>query len=292
MTAVPAGTRPADTAEASTLTDADIAFIVELVRTRIAVQLEGKGYLMESRLAPVVRQHGTTDVHQLVGKLRTAPPPALLDDVLDALTTNETSFFRDQHPFTVLAEKIIPEILASTGGQGPLTIWNGACSSGQEALSIAMVIHDKFPVIAKPGRTRIISTDVSSAMVRRSTDGIYSRFEVNRGLPASYATRFFTQAGRNWQAKKELLDLIEVRQMNLIQPWKMIPKCDLVLLRNVLIYFPTSTKQDILRRIRTDVLKPKGCLLLGSSESTHGIDPNYEVERVSGSTIFLPKGHP
>lgn len=275
--------------QASELSSDDINVIVDLVKSRIAVQLEGKAYLIESRLAPVVRQHNLRNLHDLMTKVR-GGDRQIIDDVIEAMTTNETSFFRDQHPFTVLAEKVIPEVLERTGGSGPLTIWNGACSSGQEPLSLAMLIHDKFPALARPGRTRIIASDYSSAMVKRTKDAIYSRFEINRGLPANYAVKFFKQEGRTWVAKKELTDLIEVRQLNLIEKWTMLPQCDLVLMRNVLIYFPTPVKQDIMRRVRSDVLKPSGYLLLGSSESTLGVDQNYEVQRACGSTVFVPKG--
>ena len=275
--------------EGGELSPADIQVVIDLVKSRIAVQLEGKAYLIESRLAPVALQHNLANLSELMGKIRTGNR-VIVDDVLDAMTTNETSFFRDQHPFNVMAEKIIPEVIHRTGGTGPLTIWNGASSSGQEPLSLAMMIHDKFPGLARPGRTRIIATDYSAAMVRRTKDGIYSRFEINRGLPAKYAVDYFKQEGRTWVAKKEVTDLIEVRQMNLIDKWTMLPQCDLVLMRNVLIYFSTEVKQDILRRIRTDVLKPTGALLLGSSESTIGIDPAYESVREHGSTIFVPKG--
>lgn len=282
--------KPVETASGTgELSPEDLKFIIDLVRSRIAVQLEGKAYLIESRLAPVVRQHNFADVGELIAKVRTGNG-VVVDDVIDSMTTNETSFFRDQHPFTVMAEKIIPEVMHRTGGSGPLTIWNGACSSGQEPLSLSMMIHDKFPSLAKPGRTRIIATDYSPAMIKRTKDAVYSKFEINRGLPAHYAVDYFKQEGRTWVAKKKITDLIEARQMNLIEKWKMIPQCDLVLMRNVLIYFPNDVKVDILRRVRTEVLKPTGCLLLGSSESTLGVDANYEVERVCGSTIFLPKG--
>ncbi len=285
-------TTPNDKAASATdseLGPEDLKVIIDLVRAKIAVKLEGKAYLIESRLGPVARQHNLADLKQLISKVR-AGDRAIIADVIDSMTTNETSFFRDQHPFTVMSDKIIPEVMERTGGAGPLTVWNGACSSGQEPLSLSMLIHDKFPALARPGRTRIIATDYSQSMVQRTKDAVYSRFEVNRGLPANYAVQYFQQEGRTWRAKKEITDLIEVKQLNLIEPWSGIPQCDIVLMRNVLIYFPNEVKANILQRVRKQILKPTGYLLLGSSESTLGADPGYEVERVCGSTIFVPKG--
>ena len=277
-------------ADSTELSNDDMDFIKELVRSKIAVQLEGKAYLIESRLAPVVRLHGLSDLRELVGQVRTRSNRPLETDVVEAMTTNETSFFRDQTPFTALAERIIPDLLKNGNGGGPFTMWNAASSSGQESLSVAMMLHEQYPEMANSRRTRLLATDVSRAMVVRCQEAIYSRFEINRGLPANYALKYFDKSGRNWAAKKILTDLIEARELNLINPWAGVPRCDVVMLRNVLIYFPLEIKADILRRIRTDVLKPSGCLLLGGSESTAGIDAAYTAERVNGSTIFFPTG--
>lgn len=281
---------PSKSAEKALLTPADHAFIEELVRTRIAVRLEGKAYLIESRLGPVARLHKLDSVAELVEQARRNRNGALAAGLIEAMTTNETSFFRDKHPFTALTDHIIPELVASATGRPTLTIWNAACSSGQESLSVAMLINEKFPELATRQRTKIVATDVSPAMVTRCREGIYSRFEINRGLPANLATKYFEPSGRNWMAKRELRDLLETRELNLIERWSGLPKCDVVMLRNVLIYFPPEIKSDILRRVRTDVLKPGGTLLLGASESTAGIDPGFESKHVAGSTIFVPKG--
>ena len=271
------------------LTPDDLAHVEQFVRAKIAIQLDGKAYLIESRLAPVARSLGLADVVELVKRLR-AHDPAAQHAVLEAMTTNETSFFRDQHPFTALSEHVIPKILAENRTSGTLTIWNAAASSGQESLSVAIMLREKFPQLATPARTKLIATDVSTEMVQRCKDAVYSRFEINRGLPANLATKYFAQSGRNWAAKKELTELIHASPLNLIDPWPNIPCSDVVMLRNVLIYFNAQTKRDILQRIRTKVLKPGGVLLLGASESTAGVDDGYAVERVAGSTVFIPKG--
>jgi len=275
--------------DAPELSARDLEYVQQFIKSKTAVELAGKEYLIESRLAPVVRDHSLRNLAELVRELRAGTNRELVADVRDAMTTNETSFFRDQHPFEILADTVIPELLEATAGRGPLTIWNGAASSGQESLSLAMVVNEKFPDLAKAGRTRIIETDVSATMVRRAKDATYSRFEINRGLSTTLAMKYFKQQGRNWVANKELRDLIETHELNLIERWPAVPRCDLVMLRNVLIYFDVPTKRDILRRIRTDVLKPNGTLILGSSESTMGLDDQFVSQRVGNSTRFVMK---
>lgn len=271
-----------------TIRPADLDFIIDLVSDRIGVQLEGKAYLIESRLQALVRDFGDSDLSAFIARVRRRDPAAEAS-VVDAMTTNETSFFRDQHPFDALVSDVIPELLRQRSGTQGLTIWNAACSSGQESYTIAMLLHEYFPHLVA-GST-IISTDVSPAMVERTRLGEYSRFEINRGLPTNYALKYFSQSARKSKVKPELARMIDVREMNLLEPWIRIPRCDLVLLRNVLIYFPLATKQHIVRRIRTDVLKPGGALMLGSSESTRGVDEAFEARRCGDSTFFYPKGN-
>ena len=274
---------------AAELSPDDLGYVEELVRTKIAVQLTGKDYLIESRLAPVARLHKLGSLQDLVRQLKLSSDPELETDVIDAMTTNETSFFRDRHPFDVLATDVIPRLVAGAGDQGSLTVWNGACSSGQEPLSIAMLLNDRFPRLVSSRRARILATDVSPSMVDRTRRGVYSRFEINRGLPADYATRFFRQEGRDWAARKELTDLLEVRELNLIDPWVGVPPCDVVMLRNVLIYFSPQVKRDILRRVATEVLKPGGFLFLGAGESPPDIDDDYQRVTAGPTRLFMTR---
>lgn len=266
----------------------DLKYVEDLVRNKIAVQLSGKGYLIESRLAPVARLHKLGSLQELVRQLKLRGNPQLESDVIDAMTTNETSFFRDRHPFEVLASEVIPRVLAAEGG-GSLTIWNAACSSGQEPLSISMILNDKFPQLVASRKAKILATDVSPAMVDRTKRAVYSRFEINRGLPADYATRFFQQEGRDWKARSELTDLIDVRQLNLIEPWQGMPRCDVVMIRNVLIYFSPQVKRDILHRIATQVLKPGGFLFLGASESPADMDGDFQLITAGQTRLFMNK---
>jgi chemotaxis protein methyltransferase CheR len=280
----------AQTREATTKLDVDdLSYVEELVRTKIAVQLTGKDYLIESRLAPVARLHKLASLQELVRQLKLRTNPGLESDVIDAMTTNETSFFRDRHPFDVMAADVIPRVLASTGNPGSLTIWNAACSSGQEPLSIAMLLNDKFPQLVATKRAKILASDVSPAMVDRTRRAVYSRFEINRGLPADYATRFFQQQGRDWQARRELTDLIDARELNLIEPWHGLPRCDVVMIRNVLIYFSPQVKRDVLQRIASQVLKPGGFLFLGASESPADMDTDYQLVTAGQTRLYMTK---
>ena len=255
-----------------------------LLLSRAAIGLdEGKGYLVESRLAPIVREDGLSSIGELVDLLRRRPRSPLEGRVVDAMTTNETSFFRDVHPFDAL-----PAIIADLpgGATGPLTIWCAACSSGQEPYSIAMTIHEKLPHLAS--RVRILGTDLSPTMVERCRAGRFSQLEVNRGLPARLLVRYFDQDGTDWVAKPALRSMIDARVGNLAEPLLGVPRCDLVMLRNVLIYFSVDTKAEILGRIRTGVLKPGGVLVLGSSETTHNIDNAYERQEYGRATCYRP----
>ena len=265
----------------------DIDAFIDIVDRRIGVQLVGKEYLINSRLQSIADGEGLPTVDALLAAIRRGDR-RLEALAVEAMTTNETSFFRDQHPFQSLVDTVIPDLVSTTTGR--LTIWNGACSSGQESYTLAMSIVDNFPLLASGGRTKIVSTDVSPEMVARTAAGTYSRFEVNRGLPSALAVKHFDRAGRSWTAKPELRSMIDARELNLLQPWRGLPRCDLVLLRNVLIYFTVPVRRDILRRIRTDVLRPGGCLLLGSSETVSGIDDGYESRRIGSATFHYSKG--
>ena len=269
------------------LTALDFDFLRELVLRRSAIVLDdGKGYLLESRLQPIVRQEGMGSFAQLVSVLRRSPRSSLEARVVDAMTTNETSFFRDVHPFDSMVELLS----ASPGGSsltGQIHIWCAAASSGQEPYSIAMTLLEKAPELAR--RTRILATDLSPTMVQRCREGRYSQLEVNRGMPARYLVKHFEQDGTEWVARPELRSMVDTRTANLAEPFPAIPRCDLVMLRNVLIYFSVDTKAEILGRIRRNVLKPGGVLMLGGSETTHNIDDGYERIEFGRTSCYRPR---
>ena len=262
----------------------DFTYLRVLVKQGSAIELEdGKEYLVVTRLAPVLRTEGLATISDLVAALRRPGADRLRDAVIDAMTTNETSFFRDLHPFEALESAIIPTILADKAPHEALTIWCGASSSGQEPHSLAMMCADRFPELL-PHRLKIVATDLSPTMVARCAAGRYTQFEVNRGLPARALVRHFEQDGPDWVLRREIRDLVEVRPLNLMGMWSGIPRCDIVMLRNVLIYFSLDDKREILGRIRRDVLHPGGVLMLGSSETTLNIDDEY-LRREVGKTV-------
>ncbi|NOX31797.1 MAG: protein-glutamate O-methyltransferase CheR [Actinobacteria bacterium] len=268
----------------------DFEFLRKLVRSESGIELDqNHQYLVDSRLPPVARQYKLAGIGEVMRQLRRSRDKKLQVDVIDAMTTNETSFFRDQHPFEDLTEHVIPKIIEANPPGTPVTIWCAAASSGQEPYTLAMMINESFPELVRDRQIKIVATDLSRTMIKRTEEGRYSQFEVNRGLPASLLLDYFEQDGREWVIRQDLRDMIETSVVNLLEPWPTVPKCDLVLLRNVMIYFSPDTKREILRRIRAEVLRPGGYLMLGSSETLIGIDDNYEKHKMDKGSIYRPE---
>ncbi|WP_248583310.1 protein-glutamate O-methyltransferase CheR [Nocardioides sp. InS609-2] len=258
-------------------------FVRDLVRTESAIVLDtGKEYLVESRLLPLARAAGHSDVTSYVADVALRRQPRLLTAVVEALTTNETSWFRDNDPFTALRTTVLPT-LAKTRPRKAIRIWCAACSSGQEPYSVAMSVLDS-PLLANWDVT-IVATDLSDEMVQRGRAGEYSQLEVNRGLPASLLVRHFERDGLNWRISPELRSKVEFRQLNLLRPYSLMGKFDIVFMRNVLIYFDLETKRDILRRVR-QVTAPDGYLFLGGAEMTRGVDDGWEREPTGRSALY------
>lgn len=257
------------------LRDHDFAFIRGFVRKRSAIALEAdKHYLVESRLLPVVRREGLSSIEELVHLLQTRPFSDLHRTVVEAMTTNETSFFRDRHPFDMLKTHIIPELLDRRGAERRLRIWCAACSSGQEPYSIAMLLQEHFPSLAS-WTIDILGTDISTQMIRRSQEGRYSQLEVNRGLPAQFLVRYFEKTGSEWRIRPEVRDVVRYEEINLADTWPMLGRWDIVFIRNVMIYFDIETKRSILGKIR-DQLRSDGYLFLGGAETTLNLDERFE----------------
>lgn len=251
------------------------------LKDRTGIDLEeGKEYLVENRLAPLARQRETT-LSELLAKV--PHDRDVVDDVIDAMTTNETSFFRDIHPFESLRTDIIPEAIERNRGTKQLSIMSGACSTGQEAYSIAMTLKSSFPELVD-WRVRIQGYDLSRFAVGRANEGRYTQLEVNRGLPASNL-RYFRQEGRDFVVVDELKEWCSFQTMNLIEPWGPMGPFDITLLRNVLIYFDVPTKEAILRKL-INVTAPGGVIFLGSSETTISMDVALTPEKVGRSTVF------
>lgn len=272
-----------DMRTSASVSAADFDYVRTLVRARAGIVLEpGKEYLVESRLAPVARAEGLGGIAELVAALRQGRP-GLETLVVDAMTTNETSFFRDIHPFDALRTQVLPQLIERRRANRELSLWCAAASSGQEPASICMLVREHFPELAG-WRLRVLATDISPSMIERARQGRYSQLEVNRGLPARYLVKYFERQGADWQLKAEIRDMVEYRLLNLAEPWPTIGQMDLVFIRNVLIYFDRDTKKQVLQGIRK-ILRPDGFLVLGSSETTFNIDESW-TSRTFGRTIF------
>jgi chemotaxis protein methyltransferase CheR len=194
--------------------------------------------------------------------------------VVEAMTTNETTFFRDVYPFDALRDQLIPELMQRRAAQRQLVIWSGACSTGQEPYTIAMLLREHFPALTA-WQVRILATDLSSEVLDRAKTGRYSQAEVNRGLPATFLVKYFRKHGVEWQIVDEIRRMVEFSELNLNEAWSRVPPCDLVFMRNVLIYFDVETKRTILGKLRR-VIRPDGYHFLGGAETTMNLDDMYQ----------------
>lgn len=272
-----------------TLTASDFRFVSDLVRQHSAIVLEpGKEYLVESRLLPLARKEGEQSIATLVSRLRTERTGQLTSRVVDAMTTNETSFFRDKNPFDALQRHVLPAVLAARTTERRLSLWCGAASSGQEPYTLAMLVREA--VQARPGFTAsVLATDINQEMLDRTKAGVYSQLEVNRGLPITMLVKHFDKSGTQWQVKPELRTMVQTRLLNLATPFPVLPKFDVVFLRNVLIYFDAATKRAVLQRVR-QVMRPDGYLFLGGAETTLGIDDAFERVVLDRATAYRLRG--
>jgi chemotaxis protein methyltransferase CheR len=282
--------RPSTTS--TQISDQDFEFVRTLVRQRSAISLEAnKAYLAEARLSSLAKREKIPSLKVLVEQLRREAYGPLHRKVVEAMTTNETSFFRDMHPFEALRKVILPELIQRRGAEKTLRIWCAACSSGQEPYTIALLMREHLPEL-RTWKVQILATDLSTEILDRARQGRFSQLEVNRGLPASALVRHFTKVGLDWQASEDLKGLIEFRQMNLAESWPSLPPMDVVFLRNVLIYFDVAVKKDILTRTRR-VLRPDGTLFLGAAETTTNLDDLWErvlVDKASCYRVRSSKG--
>lgn len=228
-----------------------------------------KQYLVESRVMPIVRRERLSGLDELVLILQRKQSPKLAKDVIEAMTINETYFFRDKTPFDQFRNVILPALLAARQRDRRLRIWSAAASSGQEAYSLAMILDEHAAKL--PGwKIEIVGTDLSEPVLEKARKGIYSQFEVQRGLPTPMLLRHFNQIGESWQISEAMRSKVTFRQLNLLSDFTSLGRFDLIFCRNVLIYFDTALKADILGRM-TRILAPDGFLTLGASESLIGL---------------------
>jgi chemotaxis protein methyltransferase CheR len=257
------------------MTANDFEFVSKLLLEQAAIVLEpGKEYLVDSRLTPVARRHGLSSPAEYIQKLRAPGANGLLPELVEAMVTTETSFFRDIHPFEALKKTVVPELIRARQQTRQLNIWCAAASSGQEPYTIALVLKEHFPELGA-WKLFFLASDISDEMLRRCREGKFSQIEVNRGLPIQLLMKYFGQEGSHWRAHDHLRAMIEFRQINLAGPWGLLPQLDLVFLRNVMIYFNVETKKSILRRVAR-LLRPDGYLVLGGAETTFNLDDSYQ----------------
>ena len=267
-----------------TLTATSFDWVRQLVHRESAIVLQpGKEYLVEARLLPMAQQRGLSGVSELVESVRSRPDAATTRRIVEALTTNETSWFRDGDPFTALTGTVLPQLVAARRPDERLQIWSAACSSGQEAYTVAMLLSDALPNAAT--RVSITATDLSREMVQRTRAGRLSQLEVNRGLPAPMLVRHFSRTGNEWEVSSNLRRMVNAGECNLAAPLPRMGPFDVVYLRNVLIYFDLPTKQTILRRVR-ELMRPDGWLFLGAAETTLGVDDSWERVVIGRSSAY------
>ncbi|WP_028304834.1 CheR family methyltransferase [Oceanospirillum maris] len=251
---------------------------------------DNKQYLVTSRLNKIMAQHSMTTLGELIKAITSQPRSGLKEAVVDAMTTNETLWFRDIHPFNILQNQLLPELSKSLGGQ-QLKIWSAACSTGQEPYSISMIIDEfkkKSPGAFRAGE-RIVATDISATVLNNARSGEYEMLALGRGLSQDRLTKFFLQTGDGrWAVKAPIKQRVDFRPMNLLHSYSMLGKFDIVFCRNVLIYFSADLKKDILTRIH-GVLKPGGYLFLGASEALSNMPDLYEMVQCRPGIIYRAK---
>jgi len=255
----------------------DFELFSTLVRQRSGLVLTPeKAYLLESRLVPVARKHSLKSLEDLAQSLRAKRDEALMFDITEAMTTNESFFFRDTKPFTSFQKLLLPRLLAARAGTKQIRIWSAASSSGQEAYSLAMVCAEEAAKL-QGWKVEIIGTDLSREMVTRAKSGIYSQFEVQRGLPVTHLVKYFQQiAGDKWQVKDSLRQMVQFREGNLLTDLGISGSFDVVFCRNVLIYFDMPTKTRVLGTI-SGLVPTDGYLLLGGAETVLGVSDKFKI---------------
>lgn len=271
------------------LSPAEFARLAEIVRGDSAIVLEtGKEYLVTSRLGSLIRREGLASFGELIARIDAPGGRRLRLAVIDAMTTNETSFFRDGHPWETLRTQLLPALFEARQSTRRVVIWCAAASTGQEPYSLAMTLREHFADVLAEIDVKIVATDLSPSAYARAEAGRFSQLEVNRGLPAMLLAKYFTRAGTEWRISDSVRELVEFRTGNLIDAldWARMPTFDAVFMRNVLIYFDAATKAEIFERVRGR-LRPDGFLMLGSAETNLGTNA-FDRVQLGRTTVFVP----
>ena len=270
------------------LPDSTFTFFKKFVHDNIAiVTISDTHSFMELKLKAYIRAHDVASIQELMSILKLRKSSLVRESFLDHMTNNETLFFRDSIFFDTMKTGVIPALLESRKLQKKLTIWSAASSSGQEIYSLMMLLLTHFPQLHH-WDLKVIATDISETMLERCRQGLYSELELRRGLPDSLKSKYFRQEGRKWRIKSSLREMVSFRRINLAKPWPRMPTVDLLLLRNVLIYFDLETKQEILKRARF-TLAEDGYLALGGGETALTLDNNLERVKFGATYLFRKK---
>lgn len=264
-------------------------YVQALVHDRAALVLEpGKEYLVESRLHPLARRLGFPTVERMIDALRSRAFDDLHRSVVDAMTTNETSFFRDVRVFEMFRNTILPAVVARRTQTQSLNIWCAACSSGQEPYSLAMLLREHVSHLTG-WRISLTASDLSREMLAQARAGCYSQIEVNRGLPAAYLVKYFRQRGASWEISADIRQMVEFREINLVDRWPVLPRMDVVFIRNVLIYFDLPARKRVLGAVHR-LLDPAGYVVLGGAETAANVHDSFECASTGGASCFRPRG--
>lgn len=236
---------------------------------------QDKAYLIVSRLNPIAKKWGYSDIPAMTTILRGMPPKDLVNDIIEAMTTNETSFFRDNKPFEIFKDTVLPYFKNKSGANKRLKIWCAAASSGQEPYSLAMTLKEEEANM--PGwKFDITATDISNEILEKAKEGIYSQFEVQRGLPITHLMKYFTQQGDKWVINQDIKSMVQYKYFNLLDNMSILGQFDVIFCRNVLIYFDPPTKKDVMERMNRQ-MTDDAFLFLGGAETVLGITDAFKA---------------
>ncbi|MEM5785692.1 MAG: protein-glutamate O-methyltransferase CheR [Syntrophobacteraceae bacterium] len=279
----------------SVLSNGELGLWSQYIHSICGVQVDSsKAYLIETRLGHLLRETGSSGFGELYRKVKSDASNGLKRKVIDAITTQETSFFRDTSPFELMQHKVLPDLIdrrtkaAGSARTIPIRIWSAACSSGQEVYSTAIVLKELLVDLTRYD-IRILGTDISDKAVALASYGCYSKLEMDRGMALDKTAKYFSLENQKWKIRDELRALATFRKMNLLEPFSLPGKFDVILCRNVAIYFSEQDKIRLFKSI-ANVMAPDGCLIIGSTESITGICPQFEPKRYLRSVFYQLKG--
>lgn len=254
----------------------DFELYKDLLYSKSGLQLTpDKSYLLDSRLTPISKKWGFPSLDVMTGTLRGLPDPALVKDIVEAMTTNETSFFRDTRPFDNFEKYVLPHMIEHRAREKRLRIWCAASSSGQEPYSLAMILKEKAALIPN-WNIEILATDISDDILEQARRGLYSQFEVQRGLPVTYLMKYFVQDNEKWQISADIKRMVRFENFNLLDSMASLGTFDIIFCRNVLIYFDNQTKTSVLEKMSSQIM-PDGFLFLGGAETVLGISDKFKL---------------